>query len=105
MSDLPRSDFNGPDYQRELDFTRLTGQIHRVFNTMIDRKWRTLREIEAITGDPQSSISAQLRHLRKVKFGSHTVLKRRRGDRRMGLFEYCLHRNGCPCDTCQEKSL
>ena len=92
--------FNGPEYQPELDFTRLTGQIKRIYNLMEDRVWRTLGEIETGTGDPQSSISAQLRHLRKPRFGSHAVHKRRRGHGKQGLFEYSLHKKGCFCSLC-----
>jgi len=83
-------EFNGSDYVAEFDKERLTGQIKRVFNCMIDGKFRTLAEIESITGDPQASISAQLRHLRKERFGSYTVNKQPRGDRKNGLFEYQL---------------
>lgn len=82
--------FNGSDYIKEFDQQRLTGQLKRIYGLMIDGRWRTLREIEIITGDPASSISAQLRHLRKERFGSHTVNKRSRGDRKIGLFEYQL---------------
>lgn len=82
--------FNGSDYIPEFDDKRLTGQIKRIYSLMIDGKWRTLSEIESITNDPQSSISAQLRHLRKERFGSHILNKRRRGDRHSGLFEYQL---------------
>ncbi len=55
---------------------------------MKDSRWRTLPEIENATGDPAASISAQLRHLRKEKFGSHTVNKRHRGDESKGYYEY-----------------
>jgi hypothetical protein len=82
--------FNGATYKPALDDMRLTGQIQRVFNLMRDGQWRTLMEIADATSDPQSSISAQLRHLRKVRFGSHTVNKRSRGQREHGLFEYQL---------------
>lgn len=82
--------FNGPDYVPELDHARLTGQIERVFECMKDSEWRTLDEIARITGDPHASISAQLRHLRKTRFGEHVVNKQRRGDRTNGLFEYQL---------------
>jgi hypothetical protein len=82
--------FNGPDYDPDLDNARLTGQIRRVFKLMRDGVWRTLSEIETGTGDPQSSISAQLRHLRKERFGGHKVDKRRRGKAESGLFEYSL---------------
>lgn len=84
--------FNGPDYQHELDLVRLTGQIARVKECMIDGKWRSLNEIADITGDPHASISAQLRHLRKRRFGSWIVDKRRRGKPRVGLFEYKLRK-------------
>ena len=88
----PPSDahFSGPDYDPDLDQARLTGQIRRVFDLMRDGEWRTLDEIHAVTRDPQASISAQLRHLRKQRFGSHVVAKRRRGDPKSGLFEYRL---------------
>ena len=82
--------FNGSDYVAELDDQRLQGQIRRVYDLMKDGKFRTLSEIEAITGDPQASISAQLRHLRKQRFGGFTVNRQRRGDRKDGLFEYQL---------------
>lgn len=83
--------FNGPEYDPELDFARLTGQIKRVFDCMVDGEWRTLSEISIVTGDPEASISAQLRHLRKDRFGGHTVIKRRRGNPSFGLFEYQLN--------------
>lgn len=82
--------FNGPEYIPAVDDKRLTGQILRVFDAMSDGEWRTLGEIQSITGDPQASISAQLRHLRKKRFGEHTVNRRARGDRERGLFEYQL---------------
>lgn len=88
--DITFADFNGPDYNPQYDKVRLTGQILRVFNCMKDGKWRTFKEIKNITGDPEPSISAQLRHLRKFKFGMHTINKRPRGDRSKGLFEYQL---------------
>lgn len=80
--------FDGPDYNHSLDQARLTGQILRIYNLMRDGRWRTLSEIAQATGDPQASISAQLRNLRKARFGSHTVSKRRRGEAERGLFEY-----------------
>jgi hypothetical protein len=82
--------FNGPAYDSELDRKRLTGQILRIFNLMKDAEWRTLFEIEFLTADPPASVSAQLRHLRKKRFGSHTVERRPRGDRKNGLYEYRL---------------
>jgi len=65
--------FDGADYVPERDDIRLTGQLLRVWNVMSDGKWRTLREISDLTNDPEASISAQLRHLRKPRFGGHEV--------------------------------
>lgn len=83
-------DFDGSNYEEKYDKERLTGQILRVYECMKDGMWRTMDEISTITGDPQASISAQLRHLRKERFGSHIVDKRTRGDRYKGLWEYKL---------------
>lgn len=40
--------------------------------------WLTLGELTMLTRYPQASISAQLRHLRKPRYGSFVVEKRRR---------------------------
>lgn len=82
--------FNGSDYSPKHDDVRLTGQILRVYECMRHGKWLTLDEIHQATGDPHASISAQLRHLRKARFGSHKIDKRPRGDRGHGLWEYRL---------------
>lgn len=86
--------FDGPAYSPAHDRERLTGQILRIFDLMKDQNWRTLREISEATGDPEASASAQLRHLRKERFGSHVVERRPRGDRSHGLHEYRLLTNG-----------
>ena len=65
--------FDGADYTPDRDNARLTGQILRVWECMKDGEWRTLGAISAITGDPEASISAQLRHLRKARFGAHII--------------------------------
>lgn len=89
--------FDGPEYVPERDNLRLSLQIARVWRVMSDGVWRTLEEISVrasrlrVDGgiDPPASISAQLRHLRKPRFGEHTV--RRRGRRGSpSLFEYKL---------------
>ena len=82
---LPR--FDGPDYVPALDQARLTTQLQRIKVLMLDGVWRTLGEIEQVTGYPQASISAQVRHLRKIRFGSYQVEKRRRGPGWHGLWE------------------
>jgi len=85
--------FDGPCYDPPQDRERLTGQIQRIFNLMRDSRWRTLSEIQAITGDHEASVSAQLRHLKKDRFGGHTLSKRRRGEGRRGLWEYQIIEN------------
>ena len=67
--------FNGSDYKPERDNKRLTGQIERVYNVIKDGIPRTLSEISVSTGDPEASVSAQLRHLRKERFGGHVIKK------------------------------
>jgi hypothetical protein len=86
------SHFNGPDYDPKFDHARLSKQHERVRELMRDGEWRTLAEIEKITGDPAASISAQLRHLRKERFGSWIVQKVPRGTRETGLYVYRLLR-------------
>ena len=65
--------FNGADYSPDRDNPRLKGQILRVWEVMKDGRWRTLRQIADMTHDPEASISAQLRHLRKDRFGAHQI--------------------------------
>ena len=97
--------FNGPDYIPSQDEKRLSNQYDRIFNLMRDGNWRTLREIEQLTGASQASISAQLRHARKSQNGSHTLEKRARGDRVNGLFEYRLLVNQKPVSEWVQTSL
>lgn len=79
--------FNGPDYNHERDSARLSIQFLRIFGLMSDGVSRTLQEIADITGDPATSVSAQLRHMRKARFGGHLVTKIYLGD---GLYGYTL---------------
>jgi hypothetical protein len=85
LPDSPR--FNGADYVPERDDARLTSQMKRVFSAIEDGQWRALHELAKITGDPEASISAQLRHLRKPRFGSYTI---ERSHVRHGLYLYRL---------------
>jgi len=63
----------------------LSDQLDRVFSLMRDGQWRSLSDIEKATGDPPASISAQLRHLRKKRFGCFVVEKKHMDD---GLYLY-----------------
>jgi len=84
--------FDGETYDPAKDKDRLKKQLGRVWDTMKDGKWRTLDEIRWVCGDGDSeaAVSARLRDLRKPKFGGYVVLRRPRGPREDGLFEYQL---------------
>ena len=66
-------DFDGATYERPRDHIRLGKQAKRVWGVLLDGEWHTLHEIAKTTGDPEASISARIRDLRKVKFGGHVV--------------------------------
>ena len=80
-------EFVGSDYEKERDYERLKDQYKTIFSLMSDGNWRTLGQISQITKHPPASISAQLRHARKNKFGSHEVNKKYLGE---GLYSYQL---------------
>jgi hypothetical protein len=83
--------FGGPTFDAERDGSRLMRQLGLVRELMVDSQWRTLAEIGATTGQPEASVSARLRDLRKPRFGGHTVERRYAGQ---GLWEYrLLHRD------------
>lgn len=77
----------GPSYVEGLDRDRLTGQLKTIRDYMLDGVWRSLPEIAEATGFPEASISADLRHLRKLRFGAYQVEKRRRT---VGTWEYSV---------------
>lgn len=81
----PEVRFDGKTYEHAKDGERLKAQLGRVSSLMADGRWRTLAEISDATGDPEGSVSARLRDLRKPKFGQHTVDRRRKS---RGLWEY-----------------
>ena len=82
--------FNGADYEPDRDNPRLVPQYWRIFMLMRDGRWRTLRQIADEVMAPESSVSAQLRHMRKKRFGEHTVERVHCGD---GLYQYRLVEN------------
>jgi DNA-binding CsgD family transcriptional regulator len=84
--------FDGVTYEPAQDAARLTGQLDRVCNLMRDGQWRTLSEIAVRVGGSEAGVSARLRDLRKAKFGSYEVSRRRIGG---GLWAYKVGaRNG-----------
>ena len=79
----------GTTYDPKIDDQRIIPQRENVFRVMSDQRWRTLRDIAAVTGYPTPSISSRLRDFRKAEYGGHTVL-RRRVDLNAGTWEYML---------------
>lgn len=78
-------DFDGDTYDHDRDHDRLAVQLGRVRRFMSDGKPHLLRDIARGTGDPEASVSARLRDLRKPKHGGYTI-EREYVDR--GLWSY-----------------
>jgi len=78
---------DGATYNAQFDHDRLSRQAKLIYKLMVDGAWRSLSEISQITGEPEASVSARLRDLRKPRFGGFTVERRRRSK---GTFEYKL---------------
>ena len=72
----------GPAYDELLDGDRIRKQHSAIRNYMLlpSTGWKTLNEIAVALNYPEASISAQLRHLRKKRFGGYQVDKQRRGN-------------------------
>lgn len=96
----------GPSYEEAKDGARLHSQMDQIREIMLSASecgnWHTLGEIERLTGFPQASVSAQLRHLKKQEFGAYILEKRPRGQRYRGLWEYRLLR---PARRCEQLDL
>lgn len=86
-------DFDGETYEPDKDRPRLNRQLQKVYSTVKAGRWHTLRELSDLLDEPEASISARLRDLRKPRFGSFEVQRRRRGDEKKGIFEYRLNIN------------
>lgn len=94
-------DVNAPDFKtwfdgataEPVDYGRMNAQTQRVYDVMSDGQWRTIRELQDDIErrfekvDPEVSLSARLRDLRKPRFGGYEVERRKCG---IGLFEYRL---------------
>lgn len=55
-------------------------------------EWFTVEELGGLTGFQHTSISAQLRNLRKKKHGAHIVLRRPRANTDQLVYEYKVSR-------------
>lgn len=81
--DMPNHD--GKTYEPARDKVRLNKQQVRIVRVMQDGEWHTLSEMSDKTGDPEASVSARIRDLRKEKFGGHSVVREYVGK---GLWRY-----------------
>lgn len=77
--------FDGDTYDHDRDHSRLARQLGKVRHLMADGCWRTLADIARATSEPETSVSARLRDLRKPKFGGHEVQRRYLG---VGIWAY-----------------
>lgn len=70
------------------DHVRLGAQLRRVLDVMREGGWWSVPQIALLTGDPEVSVSAQVRNLRKPKHGGHQIERRRVGN----VYEFRLVR-------------
>lgn len=80
---------DGDTYEAEFDYTRLNRQMRLVYTVLKTGAWWTRHDIADVTKQPESSVSARIRDLRKAKFGGFTV-ERKRHSLIPGLFLYRL---------------
>jgi len=53
--------------------TKLTGDLKKIYRIMCDGDSHLVKDIAMLLGLPECSVSAQIRHLRKPKFGGYTI--------------------------------
>lgn len=86
--------FDGETYEPAKDSARLSTQLECVLWLLRDSRWWTLPDLTASVARlmskkvSDSSVTARIRDLRKERFGSHEIDKRRRNTG--GTWEYRL---------------
>lgn len=83
--------FDGDTFDPKLDGKRLSTQLWKVFTALYGGDWLSLIEIANKAGLSMAQlpgITARIRDLRKIRFGSHTVERRR--VKETGVWEYKL---------------
>ena len=77
-----------------IDVSRLNEQSRRVFDAMRDLRPYTLAQISAATGDPEASVSARIREIRRyLHLGNKGTIVRERVEGRNGLHTYAMRLN------------
>lgn len=99
---MKRDSFSGEAYDEDRDCSALTGQLRIVFDIMSDQKWRSVRRIQQLMvrdygqselACPENSIQAQIRNLRKPKFGNYECPRKTMPGKRGGR-GYSVYRLG-----------
>lgn len=79
------------------DMSRLNEQAARVYKVMRFLGTHTLRQLSAMTGDPEASVSARLREIRAyLHEGNKGTIVRERVPNGNGLHTYRLHLSKYP---------
>jgi len=85
IKEVPNKVFSQPTYEPEKDKERLANALKAIHQVMSDGGWWTVEELaDKIGNRNHSSISAQIRNLRKLGF----VVERRNRNGIRGLSEY-----------------
>lgn len=92
MTSTPLLDWHPPDGNRDgrtfdpdRDGVRLNRQAQLVWECLQEGHWWTLGAIAERTGQPEASVSARIRDLRKPRFGGRTIEREYVSD---GLWRY-----------------
>lgn len=86
----PHDDFDGDDFVQDRDGARLLTQFEAVQSIMGDGDWHTLGDVSQAAARlgvacPEASASAQIRNMRKARFGAAVIERRHVGN---GLYQY-----------------
>ena len=84
------SNILGTTFNEALDGKRVRTQMQVIRDYMLNHDYVTLFDIERDLHYPTSSISAQLRNLKKIQFGEHILEKRRVSIDNAGTWVYKL---------------
>ena len=78
--------FDGKFCDIPKDHLRLSRQFERVRDYMSDHQFHSVQEVAQALNIPENSASAQIRNLRKARFGARVIETQRCTD--TGLFKY-----------------
>ena len=82
--------FDGASYDPALDEDRLANALGRVYEALTNGGWWTLAQLAQVGRCSETGAAARVRDLRKYRFGSHVIERRRIGLPKSGLHAYRL---------------